>query len=46
MTNNNALFSELLRDQFSMEMMVTQISKEAPKTSEGLPASFPVEIKK
>ena len=44
MTKNNALVSGLLGEQFRMEMMVPQRSKEAPKTSEGLPVSFPVKI--
>ena len=42
--DNNTLISEILGDQFKMEIMVTQRSKEAPKTSEGIPVSFPVTI--
>ena len=34
MTNNNkSLVSGIMEEQFSMEIMVTKISKEAPKTS-------------
>ena len=44
MTKNNALVDGLLGEQFRMEMIVPQRSKEAPKTSEGLPVSFPVSI--
>ena len=44
MTNNNALVSELLGEQFRLEMMVPQIYKEETKTSEGLPVSLPVAI--
>ena len=44
MTENNALVSGLLGEQFRLEMMVTQRSKETPKTSEGLPVSLPVSI--
>ena len=36
MTENNALVSGLLGEQFRMEMMVPQRAKEAPKTSEGI----------
>ena len=41
MTKNNALVRGLLVEQFRLDMMVTQRSKESPKTSEGLPVSFP-----
>ena len=34
----------LLGEQFRLEMMVPQRAKEAPKTSEGLPVSFPFPI--
>ena len=44
MTNNNALVSVLLGDQFRTEMMVPQRDKESPKKSEGLPVLFPVSI--
>ena len=44
MTENNELVSGILGEQFMMEMMVTQISKEAPKTPEGLPVSMLVSI--
>ena len=37
MTENNTLVSGLLGEQFKMEMMVPQISKEAEKISERLP---------
>ena len=45
-TDNNDLVIGLLGDQFSLEMMVPQRSKEAPKTSAGLRVSLPVAIKK
>ena len=44
MTENNTLVSDLLVDQFKLETMVTQISKKAPKTSDGLIFSLPVTI--
>ena len=44
MTKNNALVSALLGEQFRLEMMVPQRSKESPKTSEGLPVSLPFSI--
>ena len=44
MTENNALVSGLLGEQFSLETMVTQRAKETPKTLEVLPVSFPVAI--
>ena len=44
MTNNNTLISGIFGDQYKLDMMVPQISKEAPKTSEGLPVLFPVTI--
>ena len=44
MTKNNTLVSDLLVDQFKLETMVTQISKKAPKTSDGLIFSLPVTI--
>ena len=44
MTKNNALFSGILGEQFKMEMMVSQRSKEAPKKSEGLPVSLIISI--
>ena len=44
MTDNNALVSGLLGDKFRLDMMVPQISKEAPKTSDGLPVLFSVLI--
>ena len=44
MTNYNALVSGLMDDQFKTEMMVPQISKESPKTSEVIPVSLPVAI--
>ena len=37
MTENNALVSGLLGEQFRLEMMVPQISKKSPRISEGLP---------
>ena len=43
-TNKNALVSGLLGEQFRIETMVSQISKEATKKSEGLPVSLPVSI--
>ena len=44
MTENNGLVGGLLGEQFKMNMMVTQIPKEEPKTSEGIQVSLPVEI--
>ena len=44
MTENNSLVSGILREQFRLEMMVPQISKKEPKTSEGLTVSFPLSI--
>ena len=44
MAENNVLVSGLLGEQFRMEMMVPQRSKEAPKTSEGLPVSLSFSI--
>ena len=44
MTDNNTLISGIFGDQFNLNMMVPQISKEAPKTSEVLPFLFPVAI--
>ena len=44
MTENNALVSGLLGEQFRLEMVVPQSSREAPKISEGLPVSFPISI--
>ena len=44
MTENNALVSGLLGEHFNLDMIVPQISKEAPTTSEGLPVSLPVSI--
>ena len=44
MTDNNSLFGGILGEQFSLEVVVPQRSKEAPKISEGLPVPFPVEI--
>ena len=44
MTDNNALVSGLLGEQFRLEMMVPQRYKESPKTSEGLPVSLSVSI--
>ena len=44
MTDNNALVSGLLGEQFRMEMMVTQRSKESPKTLEGLQFLLSVSI--
>ena len=43
-TENNASVSELLWEQFKMEVMVPQSSKEAPSTSEILSVSLPVAI--
>ena len=45
MTKNNALVSGLLGEQFRLDMMVQQRSKEASKTSEGLPVSLLLSIK-
>ena len=39
MTENKDLFSGILVEQFNMEMMVPQISKETHKTSEGITVS-------
>ena len=36
MTENNALVSGILGEQFRLEMMVPQRAKEEPKISEGL----------
>ena len=44
MTNNNALVSVILADQFNLDMMVPQRTKQAPKASEGIPVSLPVTI--
>ena len=44
MTKKKALFSGLLIEQFRMEIIFPQRSKEAPKTPEGLPLSLPVSI--
>ena len=44
MTKNNDLVSGLLGYQFKLKMMVSQRSKEEPKTSEILPVSLPVSI--
>ena len=44
MTNNNAFVSGLLGEQFRLEVMVPQRTKEAPKTSEGLLVSFQFSI--
>ena len=44
MVKNNALISVLLEENFKMEMIFSQRSKESPKTSEGLPVSLPVAI--
>ena len=43
-TKNNDLVSGLLGEQFRLEIIVPKISKEAPRTSEGLPVSSPVSI--
>ena len=45
-TKNKNLISELPRYKFNMDTMVTQRSKEAPKTSERIPVSLPVIIPK
>ena len=44
MNDNNVLVIGLLGEKFRLEMMVPKISKEAPKTSEGLPVSLSVAI--
>ena len=44
MTDNNALVSRLLGEQFRLDKMVPKRYKEAPKTSEELPFSLPVSI--
>ena len=44
MPDNNALVSGLLGEQFRLEVMVPQIAKEEPKTSEGLTVSLSVPI--
>ena len=44
MTDNYALVNGLLGEQFRLEMMVPQISKEAPKTSEELIVSLKLSI--
>ena len=43
-TKNNAPVSGIMIENFNMEMMVTQISKKIPKTSERLPVSLLVAI--
>ena len=44
MTDNNALVSGLMGEQFRLEMMVPQRAKEPPKTSDGIPVSLPFSI--
>ena len=44
MTYNNYSVSVILGEQFNLEMIVTQRSKEATKTPEGLTVSLPVAI--
>ena len=43
-TNNKALVSGLLGDQFKLKVVVPQRSKEAPKKLEVLPVSLPLTI--
>ena len=43
-TDKNDLVSGLPEEHFRLDMMVPQRSKEATKTSEGLPVSFSVSI--
>ena len=42
----NNLVSGLLGEQLNMEMMVNQISREAPKTPEGIPVQSPATVLK
>ena len=44
MTKKKSIFSGLPGYQSKLDMMGTKISREAPKTSEGLPVSLPVAI--
>ena len=44
MAENNALVSGILWEQLKLDIMVPQISKEAPKASEVLPVLLPVKI--
>ena len=37
MNENNALVIGILGEKFNLEMMVPQITKEVPKTLEGIP---------
>ena len=46
MTNNDALVSGLLGENFRLEMVVPKRAKESPKTLEGLPVSLPFSIQR